>query len=154
MRKLIYAQKELEVAVVEKSSNVLRVKNDAIRFQTEVPDPYPHSNGGQQLGALEAWPFLLFHTLIIPIKIRSLLWTNQLLTFYQGVHITYFSLSMIKSSEILRTILCYFLSNSLNIFNNEFVNYCTCHHLHNRPNNKFLYCKKYCHLLYILTCKK
>ena len=25
-------------------------------FQTEVPDPYPHLNGAQQLGALEACP--------------------------------------------------------------------------------------------------
>ena len=27
-------------------------------IQTEVLDPYPHSNGGQQLGALKACPFL------------------------------------------------------------------------------------------------
>ena len=30
-------------------------------FQTKVIDPYPHLNGGQQLGALEACLFLLLH---------------------------------------------------------------------------------------------
>ena len=30
-------------------------------FLTEVPDPNPHSNGGQQLGTLEACPFIPLH---------------------------------------------------------------------------------------------
>ena len=30
-------------------------------LNTEVPDPYPHQSGGQQLGVLEACPFKPLH---------------------------------------------------------------------------------------------
>ena len=30
-------------------------------MNTEVPDPYPHQSGGQQLGVLEACPFKPLH---------------------------------------------------------------------------------------------
>ena len=47
-------------------------------FQTEVCDPYPHLNGGQQLGALEACPSHLLHLYEMcnrmPNKNKDLLW--------------------------------------------------------------------------------
>ena len=40
---------------------VQKVKKGYPTFWTEVPDPYRQSNGRQQLGALEAGPFLALH---------------------------------------------------------------------------------------------
>ena len=37
-------------------------------FRTEVPDPYPHSNGGQQLYTLKACPFLPLHICYSSVK--------------------------------------------------------------------------------------
>ena len=44
---------------------VHEVKKGYPTLRTEVPDPYPHSNGGQQLGVLEACPVLPLHILVI-----------------------------------------------------------------------------------------
>ena len=45
---------------------VNEVKKRYIIFQTKVPDPYLHSNGGQLIGALVAGQFLPLQ--IIPIE--------------------------------------------------------------------------------------
>ena len=52
-------EKQFLTLVSDRSlKEVLEVRKGYPIFRTEVPDPYPHSNGGQQLGALEACPFL------------------------------------------------------------------------------------------------
>ena len=41
-------------------------------FQTEVPDPYPHLNGRQQLGTLEACPLKPLHISVTISKAQIL----------------------------------------------------------------------------------